>query len=166
MSKVRLNFVSNSSSSSFICCLTGNMESGMDMGLSEAGMIRCANGHEFIESLQLEGKEPTNEDKRNWLKTRSEKYDWYKASYSESLEISEEEFEEWFDEEWKWDYEDEGIAISSCPVCQFVDLPDNDVSRYFLAQLGKTRKEFAGMMKEQFGTYDKFQEFIKQGVKK
>ena len=45
--KIRKGFVSNSSSSSFVCEICGQAESGYDMGLEEAGMVRCINDHIF-----------------------------------------------------------------------------------------------------------------------
>lgn len=46
--KVRKGFVSNSSSSSFVCDITGSVESGMDCGLSDFEMVGCAGGHTFM----------------------------------------------------------------------------------------------------------------------
>jgi hypothetical protein len=43
--KVRKGFVSNSSSSSFICEICGEKAEGMDISLSEADMFQCENGH-------------------------------------------------------------------------------------------------------------------------
>jgi hypothetical protein len=163
---IRKCFVSNSSSSSFVCCLTGEADSAMDASPSDLGMTECANGHIFYNRFLLEGEDPTLQDKRDWLKSQSEKYDWYKQYYTESLEMEDEAFEEWFEEEWDYSFNEEGISTKRCPVCQFVDLPDEDISKYFQAQLGKSRKDIALFLKEQFGTYDKFQEFIKQGEKK
>ena len=45
--KIRTGFVSNSSSSSFICEICGKEVSGMDMCLYEAQMVECLNGHTF-----------------------------------------------------------------------------------------------------------------------
>lgn len=45
--KKRMGFVSNSSSSSFICDLTGRIESGMDCSLTDIGMVECVKGHTF-----------------------------------------------------------------------------------------------------------------------
>ncbi len=45
--KTRNGFVSNSSTSSFICQICGGVEAGMDLCLEEAEMIRCKNGHEI-----------------------------------------------------------------------------------------------------------------------
>lgn len=39
--KIRNGFVSNSSSSSFVCNLCSNVESGYDMCMSEAGFVEC-----------------------------------------------------------------------------------------------------------------------------
>lgn len=43
--KFRKDFVTNSSSSSFVCDICGNVESGWDMSLQEAEMVECVNGH-------------------------------------------------------------------------------------------------------------------------
>lgn len=43
--KVKLDFVTNSSSSSYVCEVCGSTESGWDMGLSDAEMQECVNGH-------------------------------------------------------------------------------------------------------------------------
>jgi hypothetical protein len=48
--KVRLKFVSNSSSSSFICEVCGRDESGWDMGHEDADMVTCVNGHLICKS--------------------------------------------------------------------------------------------------------------------
>ena len=43
--KIRLGFVSNSSSSSYTCEVCDNIESGMDCSLEDLGMIECEHGH-------------------------------------------------------------------------------------------------------------------------
>jgi len=43
--KIRKGFVSNSSSSSFICDVCGNIEAGWDMSIDEADMVECVKGH-------------------------------------------------------------------------------------------------------------------------
>jgi len=48
--KVRLGFVSNSSSSSFICAVCGNILSGMDASLEDFEMFECQNGHTVCQS--------------------------------------------------------------------------------------------------------------------
>lgn len=59
--KYRKDFVTNSSSSSYICEICGNCESGYDVGLSEFGMSECVNGHIFCDEHKLSITE-TKED--------------------------------------------------------------------------------------------------------
>lgn len=47
MAKIRQGFVSNSSSSSFICDVCGRSESGWDISPGEAEMYNCENDHTF-----------------------------------------------------------------------------------------------------------------------
>jgi hypothetical protein len=56
--KIRAGFVSNSSSSSFICELTGRVEEGYDLGLEDANMVVCGGcGCTFSRDLALPGFE-------------------------------------------------------------------------------------------------------------
>ena len=48
--KIRKGFVTNSSSSSYICEICEEVVSGYDMGLEEAGMVECEAGHTFCVS--------------------------------------------------------------------------------------------------------------------
>lgn len=52
--KYRKDFVTNSSSSSFVCDICGAVESGWDYSLSEVGMVECVNGHTICESEMLQ----------------------------------------------------------------------------------------------------------------
>lgn len=45
--KIRTGFVSNSSSSSFICDITGEIAEGYDAGLTDVEMVMCEHGHTF-----------------------------------------------------------------------------------------------------------------------
>jgi hypothetical protein len=161
--KTRKYFVSNSSSSSFICCLSGGMESGMDMTFSDAGMEQCRNGHVFYEKYKLskDEKEPTVDDYRNWYKNWCNEYEW-RSKYLSDLDKSDDEFMEWFEDEMKYEFEENGIPTEQCPVCQFVDMPYAEVAKYYLKTLGITRKEFAAKMKEEFHNYENFAEFIRE----
>lgn len=48
--KIRKGFVSNSSSSSFICEACESVEGGYDARLSDVGMCECENGHILCQS--------------------------------------------------------------------------------------------------------------------
>jgi hypothetical protein len=59
--KIRKGFVSNSSSSSYICDVCGHDESGWDLGLEEADMYECEEGHVFCTSHAVGGEIEDNE---------------------------------------------------------------------------------------------------------
>jgi hypothetical protein len=68
--KIRTGFVSNSSSSSFICEVCEHDESGWDMGLKDTDMIECKKGHVFCESHNClsdeEYQKLMDEDDNDW----------------------------------------------------------------------------------------------------
>jgi hypothetical protein len=51
--KYRQGFVTNSSSSSFICQISGRSEEGYDLSLSDAEMYICQNGHTFSDKYLI-----------------------------------------------------------------------------------------------------------------
>ena len=64
--KIRMGFVSNSSSSSFICMVSGNIEAGYDMSMEEAGFVECVVGHEFLESYVVGDISTLKDDKDDY----------------------------------------------------------------------------------------------------
>jgi hypothetical protein len=60
--KVRLGFVSNSSSSSFTCDVCGGTESGMDCCLSDCEMFICENKHTCCNSHMINNEVDRPED--------------------------------------------------------------------------------------------------------
>jgi hypothetical protein len=52
--KIRKGFVSNSSSSSFICDVCGENQSGMDIILSDCDMFKCQKGHTICNSHKID----------------------------------------------------------------------------------------------------------------
>ncbi len=51
--KFKSDFVTNSSSSSFICDVCGNNESGYDISRRDYGFCLCERGHEFCEDHRV-----------------------------------------------------------------------------------------------------------------
>ena len=61
--KIRTGFVSNSSTSSFICDVCGELVAERDIGLDEADMFQCKNGHTICNAHKLTPTDITdNED--------------------------------------------------------------------------------------------------------
>lgn len=162
--KTRSGFVSNSSSTSFTCCICSEEVSGMDMGIREAGMCKCRNGHTFCEGHQLESKELTIEEKRKVLITR-----WENAPLSNwmtperKLENIQEEKNR-SDDEVEDYYRDfvsnEKVDPSYCPVCQFKKFIPDDLFVYLTKKLDITPESILSEVEDKFETYENFKKFL------
>lgn len=163
--KIRKGFVSNSSSSSFVCDVCGNVESGYDASASEMGFANCENGHLFCEDHIV--RELTDEQVRGLVKRIIEEgyanSDFYDLEESEQIEeiraaldnkyMNTNSFEEYgFDGE---------LPAECCPICSLQVLPDSDVLTYILKSNASSREKMYEKIRAEFGTIDKFVEFIK-----
>ena len=186
--KYRKCHVTNSSSSSFVCDICGRVESGWDMGLSEAEMYECVNGHTFCWDEALE---VSKEDlikiilEEGWNKT-------YKDEVITEEELNNMDWEDLM--ECYYDYYE--IPECFCPICNFIEYSESDLSKYLLKEYGisrdevfaeikkynKRRKklyeneyityvckkfdlnptEIVASWKEKFGTYAKFKEYLRK----
>ena len=64
--KIRAGFVSNSSSSSFMCLVTGDLFGGMDAGVNEFGADECENNHIFYDDYLVD--EPNKKVYAEWVR--------------------------------------------------------------------------------------------------
>lgn len=149
--KIRIGFVSNSSSSSFTCDVTGETYSGMDMWLTDFGMVECEHGHIFFESYL--DKVTVDPDAR---KKREQAYIAEQKEYYKDKDWG----QDYTDEDWLDDFENI-ISEAECPLCQFLYMNDKDMVSYLLSMLEKTREEAIEDAKMLFKTYSNFIEFKK-----
>lgn len=148
--KIRTDFVTNSSSSSFVCEICGRTESGFDLCLSECEMMECVNGHIFCcdEALEKPSKEAMI---KTILENEWNKEQWdYKAHASR--DYSEEElmamddievFENFYTENGHYE-----IPECMCPICQFIEYSEDDLSAYLLKTYGVPREEVFAEVKK------------------
>ncbi len=134
--KIRNGFVSNSSSSSFVCDICNGVEEGYD-GLAEIGMVDCEYGHVFHTSCaenytQIEQyRDIPKDDLINMI------IDRYKAiiaagkkKASENLPIAPGEITEEMIEEF---YEDKDhVTPLTCPLCTLKFIQCTDAYTYLL----------------------------------
>lgn len=106
--KYRKDFVTNSSSSSYICEICGANEFGYDLSLEDACMCECVNGHTFCCEHLLEVEE-------------------YEAKESDN-------------------YYD--VPEKHCPICQFIEYSEADLSAYLLKGYGVPRDEVFAEVKK------------------
>ena len=143
--KFRTDYVTNSSSSSFICDICGENVSGWDMCLSEAEMIECVNGHVICEHEML----PTPRDKfiQEILDDQVKNAEWYDEIHTS------EELHNMGDDDLLcvyFDIDDTrcNMPEECCPICQFIEYSEYDLSSYLLKEYGVSKDEVFAEVKQ------------------
>lgn len=160
--KIRLGFVSNSSCSSFICQVSGDVAiSGHDGGYDQY-VATCAKGHEIFAAHILKDVKPST------VEQKREELAWCFAYCSDAFQplskedkskckgegrwegdsvgdLSEADIEEvWdkldrkaiekiFNKDWE-EYGIDGYPTYCCPICQFTTVSQDNVMAYLLAE--------------------------------
>lgn len=167
--KIRMDFVTNSSSSSFICDYCGNEVCGYDMSYSEAGMCECENGHTICNDHLLEInwhkklKSELKESLQNYSQWQDD--DYYVKKCNEIKEMLE-EMNEYSEEECKEIYLNEYDSVvphECCPICSFKKLTDSDMAKYLLTKYKLTDKDVVKEVKNNFSDYNDFNKYINGG---
>jgi len=136
--KVRTCFVSNSSSSSFICDVCGREDGGMDACLSDVDMEMCENGHILCTHHIINTDVPF--DALNYKGSMTH-YDNLKAYMDDDAE---------------------DIPAFCCPICTSMQVvSDRDRNKYLLKISGKSYEQIDNDIKA-FGSYEKFKEFLEK----
>lgn len=141
--KFRKDYVTNSSSSSYICEICGRTESGWDLCLSDCEMMQCVNGHVFCcdEALEMPSKEEMIKMilENEWNNGRWDSNLGYSRDFSEEELIVMEDEELWenFCSESGY-YE---VPECVCPICQFIEYSEYDLSAFLLKEYGVPREE-------------------------
>lgn len=184
--KIRLGFVSNSSSSSFICDVTGRDYTEYEASLEDAQMYECENGHYFDEKFYVEATEEVGEeidyaknDLENIIKVATDVSfeaalsifrtvcQYGKSADKELKALLYENFQNGFDAALVvfrsiTDYEEEDTGryetkARHCPICQMTELDRDRLTMYLLTKVGMTRKEVAAEVKATYGTLEAFE---------
>lgn len=148
--KFRKDFVTNSSSSSFICEICGRVESGWDMGLSEAEMMECVNGHTFCVDESLDY--PDKKDLIKMILENEWNEDIWDSEIRDYRDYTEMELEE-MEEEYLFDNfcSESGyysVPECVCPICNFLEYSEYDLSKYLLKEYGIPREEVFAEVKK------------------
>lgn len=172
--KIRNGFVSNSSSSSFICNVCGEDASGWDICLSEAEMTECVNGHTFCDNhmLDVNRKEICISILKDTIKiyeksVKNHPDDKYYKEYLEMYNTHLSKIDTYNDDEIEELLEDDNIDFRynapdiCCPLCQLQKITDNDALNYLLSKDNMTVDDVLKEIKEKYKTYNKFKEDIK-----
>ena len=164
--KIRQGFVSNSSSSSFVCDVCRHVESGMDMSARDADMEECVNGHLFCTSHKTKNiGQPSVEKMRATLLEYEKEKDTHKWWTQEQKDAEILAIEKEADEKIAGRYEDfhadNGVSEEVCPICSFNMLTKDMKYLFLLKRVGMTPSELEKHIKDNFKSYKEFEEFLK-----
>lgn len=167
MSKYRLSFVTNSSSSSFLCEICGHMESGYDMGASELGFAQCCNGHTFCEDHRL-SPEITKEQLMEELKDKVKYYQqysddkWYKdqiEEHEQRLSLVPEMNEDKVTEEYLALFD--GLPKEFCPICMLDEVRKEDILMYIEKKTDVKTSQVKLEIRQKFKDLSELRQYLK-----
>lgn len=154
--KVTKGFISNSSTSSFICDICGDVEAGMDMELYDCDAVECVNGHTFhescgdIELYSLEICKAYHEllYKKEYITGKE---------YLEAKDNPDFDYVEWAEEEGELRYY---FPSDFCPICKMEKFTDSDLAAYTYKKIGGKEK-VSEEIKNRFDNYEEFSSWLK-----
>lgn len=139
--KYRKDFVTNSSSSSYICEICGETESGYDICLHDVGMVECVNGHTFCKDHMIPFE--TNLSREEMINALKENK-WFAMNHSDDYlaKCSDDDITDYYFENMICeDIGGYGVPEDACPICQFEEYSENDLSCYLEKKYGIKREE-------------------------
>lgn len=166
--KYRKGFVTNSSSSSFICEICNNIETGYDLTMYDANMVECENNHTFC--LRHIVENPSREQKIKYIKHKKSTYKslpFYLWEDEKIDKLLEDEFGISpilvADKDFIYDEDCDGIIPTLfCPICNLDYIPDDLKLQYLLKSIGKYDKELKKEIFDKFLTIEDLEEFLKK----
>ena len=166
--KYRKSFVTNSSSSSFVCDVCGSVETGYDASLSDFDMSRCTNGHEFCnyhaEGLEGDKKQALLEllDATIEYRTRSSYYteEEVEEVREDKRKLEDGKLDEDEIDDMIKDYGDGEVSPAECPICTMSTIKDDELVQFLLKTLNTTKESARSDIKNAFKSYSEFKTFL------
>jgi hypothetical protein len=136
--KLRKGFVSNSSSSSFVCDICGGIESGWDLSYSDVDMTECSKGHCFHYGC---------------LSKKDKAIIEAGVKGDEDKEPDEDDDDD--------DGEEDIIPTELCPVCQLRVVSDNLVQKFLRMKSGKSLDQLGDDIRAEYKNSSQIDEAFK-----
>ena len=146
--KIRTGFVSNSSSSSFTCEVSGNTESGWDLCLRDCDMMECINGHTYHTEYMV--KELKDSDRPFVKEVLTGDYD-YGVPQEMINRIDDINDKEILNELLEFDYPEGNYEVPEflCPICMFKVISNTDLIQYLKKHSGMSWADAFAIIKEE-----------------
>jgi len=132
--KKRNGFVSNSSTSSFVCDMCGESFVGYDASPSDFDCSTCENNHIICNEHLKDYDEP------DMIKEEGCEHDFDREACSYCPDCGSKSWEEW-----EPDYD---VPASACPICCFDTYSQNEMSKYLEKTREVSRDEVFAKIKE------------------
>ena len=147
--KIRLGFVSNSSSSSFTCDVCNKTYSGWDACPSEFNHQDCVEGHTFCDAKMC------NIAKFIALREKGEETDWDKA-WAEDPKCYENYEKYGLIDDYLYE-----VPVEFCPICQMQVISQSDCEKYLYKKYNMTNKELAKEIRDNFSSYKELTKYLR-----
>ena len=164
--KTRIGFVSNSSSSSFICAICGDQQGGMDVSLDDVEMVEDVFGFDMCQIHLTEDKEFLQKFKQMVI---DKKINLDGDEYSKELKDkiikdgNEDELPDLFENVLRYgDLRWELPAVLS-PINDLTHPVPSIIIDFLLHESKSKDQDVINRMKEVYGTYSNFKEALKEG---
>lgn len=179
--KIRSGYVSNSSTSSFICVVCGNAEAGMDISYEEMEFVNCVNGHEMCQShltdehrnimscIRGDRSEIPLELVEKLIRDNASKWTTIKpADLDDVFSKSEDEIRELVDGDLEYIGDDlyGDMPSEFCPVCNLQVIPKETIATYLMFIDDVTPEDVQKHIFKEFGDWDTFKVKLDEMKKK
>lgn len=147
--KIRLDFVTNSSSSSFVCEICGRTEGGFEASLEDFGMVECENGHIVCQDELL------NKDYEDFYEVPEEC-----CPICQFIEYSNSDLKDYLKQ--KYNITDDVVFAEVKKVNpRRKKLYDTEYNTYVCQQYNLNPAEIVSHWKEDYGTYSNFRKSMR-----
>lgn len=146
--KTRNGFVSNSSSSSYVCDITGEAFEVQDACFRDAGLAQCEAGH-YFQTRFLVPYTPSYPTKEVMLNSLCEVTD-SKRECLRFLEMNEFELQQAYAKKFLNSRKDDYVRPQECPLCTMNKVRDTHLVTYLLKKQGITREQLIAQIREEF----------------
>ena len=180
--KIRKGFVTNSSSSSYICDYCNRAEIGYDLTIKDADMYECENGHvlcryhfneefdkndvykavkrRFIDDIYFHSRSAMRgTSRKSDVRNRASKIRNLRKGLKELEETMRKNGDilEFAENRINFSYE---LPYELCPICNFKILTNTDGYKYLLKITGMTERELLNKISEEYDSYDDFRKSL------